>query len=178
MRILAISGSLRAASSNSRVVAALPLLAPEGVEVVVAGGLGDLPHFNPDLDGEPPPPAVAAFRAQLLAADALVICSPEYARGVAGAMKNGLDWMVSVVGFYGTPVALLNAAPRAHHAQAHMRETLSIITGAYVEAASITLPIAPGEASAEEMARDPAFAEPLRRMLQALAATPSGRVGD
>ncbi|MEZ4455301.1 MAG: hypothetical protein R2882_01940 [Gemmatimonadales bacterium] len=60
LRILAVSGSLRARSSNSELLRAVALLAPPGVEVVFYSGLGALPHFNPDLDGEgaTPPPAV------------------------------------------------------------------------------------------------------------------------
>lgn len=65
MRILAISGSLRAASSNTILLNAAAALAPENVEVILYRGLGDLPHFNPDLDKEPAPPAVTDFRAQL-----------------------------------------------------------------------------------------------------------------
>jgi hypothetical protein len=62
MRILAISGSLRAASSNGAVLQAAARLAPAGVEVVHYKGLGDLPHFNPDLDTDDPPEVVRALR--------------------------------------------------------------------------------------------------------------------
>ena len=55
MRILAISGSLRRVSSNTALLQTAALLAPEGVEVIVYGGLGDLPHFNPDLEADEPP---------------------------------------------------------------------------------------------------------------------------
>ena len=91
MRILAVSGSLRAASSNSRALAALKLLAPPDIEVEIWQGLDGLPFFNPDFDIDPAPPAVAAWRAAVEGCDALVISSPEYAHGVAGAMKNALD---------------------------------------------------------------------------------------
>jgi NAD(P)H-dependent FMN reductase len=169
MRILAISGSLRAASSNSRVVAALPLVAPPGMEVVVATGLGDLPHFNPDLDIDPPPTAVAAFREQILATDGFIVCSPEYAHGVAGVMKNGLDWLVSVIGIYEKRPAILNSAARAHHAVAHMRDNLNVMTCGVVEAASITLAQVEADMTPEEIAVDPKFAGPLADALDALA---------
>ena len=169
MRILAISGSLRAASSNSRVVAALALLDVPGVTVAVAQGLGDLPHFNPDLDVEPAPAAVEAFRAQVLAADGLILCSPEYAHGVAGVMKNGLDWLVSVIGVYEKRPAILNTAARAHHAVAHMRDNLNVMTCGVVEEASITLPSMSADLTVAQIAADPAFAGPLTTALQALA---------
>ncbi len=155
MRILAISGSLRAASSNTRAVAALQLLAPAGVEVVIYDGLGDLPHFNPDLDGDDLPTVVAALRDEIGRCDGLVICSPEYAHGVAGSMKNALDWLVPSVEFPETPVALINASPHAEHAQAHMRETLVMMNARLVAAASIVVPLQGVPLSAEAIAGDP-----------------------
>ena len=83
IRILAISGSLRAVSVNTAVLRAVQALAPEGVEVILYAGLGDLPHFNPDLE-EHEPAAVTDFRVKVRAADGLLISSPEYAHGVPG----------------------------------------------------------------------------------------------
>lgn len=94
MQVLAISGSLRVASTHSRLVRALALVAPVDFRVSIYEGLAGLPHFNPDLDTDPPDPAVGAFRDRLRDADAVVISSPEYAHGVPGSLKNALDWVV------------------------------------------------------------------------------------
>jgi NAD(P)H-dependent FMN reductase len=169
MRILAISGSLRAASSNSRAIAALALLAPAGVEVEVWQGLYGLPLFNPDLHGVPAPPAVAAFRARIEACDALVISSPEYAHGVAGAMKNALDWLVSHPGIHETPVAVINAAPPAQYNQAHMRDNLSVMFTTLVEAAFVAVNLRGRPDTPEQIAADPALSAPLRQALEALS---------
>src|ERR1700735_3009335 len=93
MRILAISGSLRAASSNTAALQAAILLAPKGIEVALYTGLGSLPHFNPDLDTDDPPETVKALRHEIGLSNGLLICSPEYAHGIAGSMKNALDWL-------------------------------------------------------------------------------------
>src|SRR5262245_30526458 len=106
MRLLGISGSLRAASSNTAALRAAALLSPEGVSVEIYDGIGDLPHFNPDLDEDEPPPAVARFRGLVGAADGLLISSPEYAHGMPGTMKNALDWLVASREIVGKPVAL------------------------------------------------------------------------
>ncbi len=169
MRILAISGSLRAASSNSRAIAALALLAPQDVEVEIWRGLGDLPFFNPDLDVDPPPAAVADLRARVEACDALVISSPEYAHGVAGVMKNGLDWLVSHPGIHETPVAVINATPPGDYAQAHMRDNLAVMFTTLVEDAFVTVNLRGRSETAAEIAADPVLAEPLRRALSVLA---------
>lgn len=96
IRIGAISGSLRAGSSNGALLRAAATLAPQGVEVIVNEQLGGLPHFNPHLDveGQAPPETVAAFRSFLSGSQAVIVCTPEYAHGVPGSLKNALDWIV------------------------------------------------------------------------------------
>lgn len=169
MRILAISGSLRAASANTRLIEALALVAPADTEVVVWRGLGELPHFNPDLDGDAPPTTVLELRRQIGLCDGLVICSPEYAHGVAGTMKNALDWLVASLEFAGTPVALINASPSSEFAQPQMREILTVMSGEVVDAASLTIPLQGGKMTAAEVAADPAMSAKLRTTLDALA---------
>lgn len=169
MRILAISGSLRAASANTRLVEALPRVAEPGVEVVVYRRLGDLPLFNPDLEDILPEP-VADLRRAVGAADALVICSPEYAHGVAGAMKNALDWLVPSLEFPGIRAAIINAAPHAHHAVAQLRGTLQVMSAQLVDDACVDVPM-PGRLEAPAaIAAVADLAEPLRAALRRLAA--------
>jgi len=138
--ILAISGSLRAASHNTSLLHATARVAPAEICVELYRDLGKLPLFNPDLEGDDPP-AVASLREKLIAVDAVLIASPEYAHGVSGVLKNALDWMVSSEAFVNKPVALLNASPRAVHAQASLKETLTVMSAHIVEEASITVPI-------------------------------------
>src|SRR4051812_45729397 len=96
LHLLAISGSLRAASSNTTVLQALAALASDGVMITLYNQLDSLPYFTPDLDrgGATPPASVANLRAQVGRADGIIICSPEYAHGVPGVLKNALDWLV------------------------------------------------------------------------------------
>ena len=140
MRFLAISGSLRRASLNSALLRAVARIAPNRIEVVLYSGLGDLPLFNPDIESIQPSP-VAELREQILASEAILIASPEYAHGVTGVMKNALDWMVGNETFVDRPVALLNASPRATHAQAALRETISTMSARIIDEACITVPV-------------------------------------
>ncbi len=140
IRILAISGSLRAASSNTALLRAAAALAPEGVEVTVYGSLGDLPHFNPDLETAEPA-VVTELRALVRRADGLLISSPEYAHGVPGVMKNALDWLVGGEEFIHMPVALFHASAGGIYAQASLLETLTAMSARVVTEASITVPL-------------------------------------
>lgn len=109
MNILAISGSLRLASVNAALLRTVKQQAPIGIAVDLYEGLGALPLFNPDMDETLPAP-VAAFRARVASADALLIASPEYAHGVTGAIKNALDWLVSHEPFVNKLVAVINTS--------------------------------------------------------------------
>jgi NAD(P)H-dependent FMN reductase len=176
MKVLAISGSLRSASSNSLLVEALPALCQHDTEIVVYRGLGSLPHFNSDLDGDALPGQALELRQLVGATDALVISSPEYAHGVAGAMKNALDWLVSSLEFPRTPVALINTAPRAHHAIEHMRETLRTMQAQIVEDASITISLH-GLQQVPDIVNDPELAVAIRAALAALTAAAKAKTG-
>src|SRR4030095_11678376 len=139
MRILAISGSLRAQSSNTAALDAAARLAPHQMHIVRYSNLTNLPHFNPDLDGDEPPAIIQSLRNEVKISQGLLISSPEYARGVAGALKNALDWLVSSNEFPGKAVALINASQRATHAEAALRLTLNTMSANIVEDASIML---------------------------------------
>ena len=141
MQFLAISGSLRAASTSSSLLRAAAVLAPEDVTIHFYDELGELPHFNPDMDNAQPPNSVARFRFQLRSAAGVIISTPEYAHGVPGALKNALDWLVASGELYEKPVALFSASPRATYAQASLTETLTVMTARIVSEACIVLPL-------------------------------------
>ncbi|HYK01260.1 MAG TPA: NAD(P)H-dependent oxidoreductase [Thermoanaerobaculia bacterium] len=131
MRVVAISGSLRASSSTSAVLRLAKEVAPPNVEVTFYEGVGDLPHFTPDLDTDEPPAAVQTLRAALREADALLICTPEYAHGMPGSLKNMLDWVVSWPELVGKRIAALSASPSSDggsYAHAWLVQTLEVMS--------------------------------------------------
>jgi len=106
MPLIAVSGSLKQSSANSRLVQAMAEIEPRRIEVWE--GLGALPHFTPDDDGGDP---VAFWRAEVARADALLLATPEYAGGMPGSLKNALDWLVGTGELYDKTVAVVSAAP-------------------------------------------------------------------
>jgi NAD(P)H-dependent FMN reductase len=111
---------------------------------------------------------VTALRDAVAASDALLFASPEYAHGVTGVIKNTLDWLVSFEPFVDKPVAVLNASPRAHHADAALRETLKTMSAVIVEGASISIPLLGAHLTEEDMAQDPMVSPAIRGSLLAL----------
>lgn len=173
MRILAISGSLRAASSNTMLLRTVAALAPDGSDVTLYDALADLPHFNPDLDGaldDPAlPSAVRDLRSRVGAAHALLISSPEYAHGVPGSLKNALDWLVGGSEMPGKPVALIAASPRATHAQASLAETLRTMSAELVPGSPFLVPVAGGALDESSLVRDPTIRSAISAVFAALA---------
>jgi len=146
--ILLISGSLRAGSTNSAALRTAAELAPAGIETVTYDGMGSLPHFNPDDDAEgaQPHPAVAELRETIGRADAILVCTPEYAGALPGSFKNLLEWTVGDGGTYGKPVAWINvsgAAAPTGGADAHdsLRKVLNYTGADIVEAACLRVPL-------------------------------------
>lgn len=146
---------------------AVARLAPIDVDVSILSGLGDLPLFNPDLEVSPPA-SVVAFQRSVAEADALLFASPEYAHGVTGTIKNALDWLVGFEPFANKIVAVLNASPRAHHADDALRETLKTMAAVIVESASVTIPLLGTGLDESAMVSAPSIAGTLRESLLAI----------
>jgi len=172
MRVLAISGSLRRASTNTAALEALTRLAPKGVKVLVYRDLAKLPPFNPDNDIEdkPKPESVENLRALIGASDALIIAAPEYAHGIPGVLKNALDWLVASEAFAGKPVALINTSPRAFHAQASLREILSTMAARLMPEAFAAISLTGKAVTADDILADPASARRLEEAIESLVA--------
>ena len=144
-------------------------VAPTGVTISLYDQPAELPYFNPDLDreGDTPPASVRALRERIGRADGLLICSPEYAHGVPGVLKNALDWLVSSLEFPGKPVALINISPRSTYVQASLSETLKTMSAALISDPSFTIPLPPDRRDVAAMLADEQITETL---LAAIAA--------
>jgi chromate reductase, NAD(P)H dehydrogenase (quinone) len=173
IRILLVSGSVRAGSTNTALLQTAHALALEGVVTTVYGGLTDLPHFNPDddVDGEPLAPAPADLRAQLDEADAVLFSTPEYAGALPGSFKNLLDWTVGG-GTYDKPVAWVNASASptgAANAHDSLRIVLTYTGTDIVERACTRIPVPRSSIGPDGLVADQAVGERLADVLTALA---------
>ena len=167
--LLAISGSLRAASSNRTLLEAAAALAPPGVTVRLSDHLASLPHFNPDLDGPGRPPEAEAWRAAAAEADGLLLSTPEYAHGLPGAFKNGLDWLVSDPALVHKPIAIWNVSARGEHAHASLVEVLRTMSTRIIEPAGVTLPILDPPLRVANLVETAELRDMLRHALEAFA---------
>lgn len=126
-KILTISGSTKAVSTNALYITAISSLLGEDFEVTSFPSIADIPHFNPDLDQENPPQAVEELRSTIKKADGIIISTPEYAMGLPGSLKNLLDWAVSSASFSGKPVLALVASTQGEKAYQSIIDILTVI---------------------------------------------------
>lgn len=173
MRILAISGSVRRGSHNTKLLRAAGMALPPGVELVEWEGVGRLPIFDEDLEAERVE-AVAEFHAAVEDADAILIATPEYNSSLPGGLKNALDWASrpfpdSVL--KDKPAAVIGASTGlfgAVWAQAEVRKVLSA-SGARVLDSELPVGMADSAFDADGALADPDLAARLGGLVADLA---------
>jgi NAD(P)H-dependent FMN reductase len=166
-----ISGSLRGMSSNSALLRTAAALMPAGWRAVSYQAMADLPHFNPDDDRDPLPPAVDGLRQRIEAAAAILICTPEYAGALPGSFKNLLDWTVGGVEICDKPTAWINVSAnntKAANAHASLRLVLGYTGAAIVEQACVHLPVSPSMIDADGVITDGAVRDGVAESLTML----------
>jgi len=174
MRVLAIPGSLRPGSHNRALLERVRELAPAGVELVPFDGLKAVPPYDEEDDRQPAPAPVAALRAAIADADAVLIATPEYNASIPGVLKNALDWASRPLAtnvLRGKPAAVIGASTGmfgAVWAQAEVRKVLATI-GARVLDAELPVPLA-HETLAAGQPLDPQLRDALAAILDALLA--------
>jgi chromate reductase, NAD(P)H dehydrogenase (quinone) len=148
VKVLGISGSLRADSYNTKLLRAASELLPPDAEFELWTGLKAVPPYDEDDDVQPGPPAVAALRAAIADADAVLFATPEYNWSIPGVLKNAIDWASRPLisnPLRNKPVAVVGASTGAFGAvwsQAELRKVLGA-TGARVLEGEVAVGHAP-----------------------------------
>lgn len=162
--VCGIAGSLRRDSWNRKLLEAAAKLAPADVDLRITDLLGDIPLLNEDHIGDEEG-SVHALRAEVAAADALIIATPEYNGGVPGVLKNALDWLSLPLGrsvLEGKPVALMGATPGrlgTARSQFELRHTFVFSRSPVLPGPEILLSFAPNHFDAEGRLTDPIVLE-------------------
>lgn len=137
LKILFISGSIRQHSSSHVIIDEMKTLLPNDFEQEVYDGLATIPAF----DGrEVDPIEVLSFKEKVKTAEGVIICTPEYAFGVPGALKNALDWTVSSAEFYNKPVALITASSQGEKGHESLQHTLTALSTKLREDTMLLIP--------------------------------------
>lgn len=140
MNILAICGSLRPESSNMTILKALPSWLPSDTKYHIYDHIGKLPHFDPTLNHDNTPAEVNRLREMVTQAEGVIICSPEYAFGIPGSLKNALDWTVSSGEFTDKPVAVITASSSGEKAHQALLTVMNVLTGHVPNSSTLLIP--------------------------------------
>lgn len=174
MRLLAISGSLRSDSHNTRLLRIAVEEAPASVDVQIWGGLAEVPPYDGDADHGAGPEPVSRFRELIAEADGLIFATPEYNSSVPGVLKNAIDWASrprATTPLAGKPAGVMGAATGqfgAVWAQAELRKVLGA-TGGRVVDAEFALALADEAFDAAGSLSDGVALDALRELVGAVA---------
>jgi len=168
-KVLAMPGSIRASSSNILLLRVIAEMMATTLDVVIFDGLAGLPPSDPGVVDAPAP--VAAFRGMLRAADGVIICTPEYAHGVPGSLKNAIDWTVASCEFSGKPTVLITASTDGRFGHAALLETLRVIEARDVDRLSLLIPFVRSKIDAISGAVEPSTLAEVRALMEAFVRT-------
>lgn len=146
VNVLVLLGSLRAESINRQVAEVAIANAPDGVELKLFDRLGELPHYNEDIDIDPAPESVVALRAAAAEADAALVVTPEYNGSIPGVLKNAIDWLSRPWGngaLKDKPAAVIGAALGQYGgvwAHDEARKSFGIAGPRIVESIALSIP--------------------------------------
>jgi chromate reductase len=176
VKLLAISGSVRTNSSNMTILKYLANEFPADVSCNFYTGLESLPHFNPDRDNHETIDTVNEFRRLLRESDGVIICTPEYAFGVPGTLKNALDWTVSTDIFSNKPVAIITASSLGDKAHASLLLTFKALSATIAKDASLLIPYVKTKVNTNGEVSDYPTREALKQVAQALLQSIKDRI--
>ncbi len=166
-KVLAISGSTRKNSSNQQLINAVAKLFENDLEIIFFDGLAALPHFDPDENDNV---AIKNFRKQIDDADGVLICTPEYAHGVPGSLKNAIDWTISTNQFYHKPTVLITASTDGRFGHAALLETLKVIEAGNIEELNLLIGFVRTKMDGEKII-DQKTLEEIKSLMQKFVAT-------
>ncbi len=165
-KIFAISGSLRAKSTNLSIIENIARRYADRLEVSVYDSLAQLPHFNPDLERSAPVAEVEDFRRRIRAADGVLICTPEYVFSIPGALKNALEWTVGTSDFDSKPVALVTASSAGEKTHESLFLVLKTIGANLTQSTSLLISGARTKVNSAGEISDAATSEAVNRLIE------------
>lgn len=166
--ILIISGSTRQKSLNQQLIEIIVGLYSERLNFKQYKYVAELPHFNVDLDTTEPPVRIQDLRQTLKESDGVLICTPEYAMGVPGSLKNLLDWTVSSSDFSHKPVAVITASTSGVKAHESLLDTLRVIESRIEQDATLLISHAKAKIKETPALTDPPTLAGVRKVMEKL----------
>lgn len=170
-KVLAISGSTRKNSTNHRLLKAIATISKNNFDTIFYNELSLLPSFNPDVDNGKVAKEVVRFRRLISESDGVIICTPEYAHGVPGSLKNAIDWTVGTGEFSHKPTLLITASTDGKYGHPALLETLRVIEAENINELQFLISFASTKINTENKIIDSQTLERVKTLLNKFEAT-------
>lgn len=170
-KILCISGSTKSRSTSLSFLQYIAHYFEGSLEVEIYNNIGELPHFNPELDHENLPKKVKCFRKKIEIADAVLFCSPEYVFSLPGSLKNAIEWTVSTTLFSNKPVAIIIAATVGEKAFESLGLIMTTIEAIVAETSKLLVKGAKGKLSPDGKINDEKTRKQIQKVVKSLIKT-------
>ncbi len=165
-KILSIPGSTRQHSANLSLIKAIEELSKDYFDMEIYTGIVNLPQYNPDEDVEDVAKEVAHFRKLISDADGVLICTPEYARGVPGTLKNAIDWTISSSGFPHKPTLLITASTDGSFGHRALMDTLMAIEAMNIRNLQMVIPFVKTKVGVNGEITDPIVLDRIKSLIK------------
>ena len=138
--IFIIIGSASRDSANEKLIGNFTRLTKDFFETILFNDLKVLPHFDPELSANHPPPSVIDFRRNIEQADGIVICTPEYIFSIPAGLKNALEWCVATTLFSEKPLAIITASADGRKGHEELQLIMKTLMAKFTEATTFLIP--------------------------------------
>ncbi|MEO7309206.1 MAG: NADPH-dependent FMN reductase [Chitinophagaceae bacterium] len=170
-KIFGISGSTRQQSSNQLLLQAIGDFFATDIDLEIFDGLASIPAFDPDQLNGNDPAVVKLFREKIAGADGVIICTPEYAHGVPGSLKNAIDWTVGSGEFSHKPTVLITASTDGRFGHQAMLDTLRVIEAENIDQLELLVSFIKTKIGGDGKIRDEKTRDEVIAVVTALLAT-------
>jgi chromate reductase len=153
-KVFAIIGSASERSANQKLVDIFVKLTADNFDVVVFDSLKTLPHFDPGLSNDNPPPAIMNFRKDVETADGVLICTPEYIFSIPAGLKNVIEWCVATTVFSDKPLGIITASLDGQAGHQELQMIMKTLMARFTEDTTLLIRGVKGKVSAEGIITD------------------------
>ncbi len=152
--IFILIGSASRNSVNEKLIEIFINLTDSFFSFTVFNDLKSLPHFDPGLSADNPPPSIIAFRNSIERADGILICTPEYIFSIPSGLKNAIEWCVSTTVFTNKPTGLITASASGEKAHEELKLIMRTMMSKFTDETTILIKGAKGKINEEGQLSD------------------------
>lgn len=138
-RIFAIIGSASRNSSNEKLVENLIRMTRDDFDVTIFNDLKTLPHFDPEMSLDNPPPIVEELREGIDHADGVIICTPEYVFSIPSGLKNAIEWCVACTVFSDKPAGLITASAQGEKGHEELQLLMKTVMARFTDETTLLI---------------------------------------